>query len=738
MITIQKSVGKSGFNLVKDVRKIQLALLQAGFLSPKDFNQECLDLTIETPILDLRGDILAGDKASSLNDIIEGNARVGEGQLQATIKAIIKLQTDFVVFTQPSGNVEPDGRSLRQLEVLAQRVIKERNLDAVSDIDVVEDEIALTLRVEGKEHIKNFSVQACRAYLIKTWNWNGILKCMQWVYQQKGEKYLVSNNLSGTESDDVLIIPAQAIMYIIELQLQYAIDKLGLKSANVARILQQVDGLAGKGFITKIIKAKSKANFFDESHNKRLTRIEDDIPIIIPGLDSDQESLYQFFRDIVRARNGLWSDKPGIVNVVGFRRRLDQLEKTKYNDTIAVCWLYADENGMLCPNVEVNIASTEPGNRKNARQLVPQTMTLVPGYHHIRQPAGRTRNAVKMGKNKGALVWEDTIDTTMNFHQGRNNFKYPKNNKTGSQNNWLSEHGLWGNQQKGFPSGGFDQLALHQLNLVFSEIYLILSKYGEGKENPPYQNLANMCGKPALTNEGIKGNNIVISWKKNSSKSKKLIDIKKAKQWMLLYWTNKQKEEERFKFTLILEKLGVFEKDNGSKWQSMTKAKLAEKIKEEHISVVVDWQIKYEADPKHIDGRAGETFLKMISRIRQSLSQAERDKKRLDLLFERLNDYPLRNVSRLVQKIKTHFQLNTDKNRLEVQQLAETLPDFEVDVMQHATVGTYSLGCQIIYDTEVFYTFWTNLLARAAKVGQLRWYYTLIDATDLKKSDLIA
>ena len=61
----------------------------------------------------------------------------------------------------------------------------------------------------------------------------------------------------------------------------------------------------------------------------------------------------------------------------------------------------------------------------------------------------------------------------------------------------------------------------------------------------------------------------------------------------------------------------------------------------------------------------------------------------------------------------------------------------KVNLIANVLVKGYSAGCQVIYDTETFYDFWLKLLKRADQTGQRKWYYTLIDATNWKKTDVI-
>lgn len=739
MISIQQSVGNGGVNLIKDVRKIQTALVQTEFLKPTDYNKECLVQTLEQHIAILKNNILDWEleRSVDLEHILEGNFKVEEAQLTATIAAINEFQKKYIPHILPDGKVDPNGRTIRQLAALSERVVTGLETSKASDIVIEGDKITISLRHDVYKTTKILSLSKIRNYIVGAYNWNGIIKMLQFAYENNNDKYLIPNQLNGTESDNLIIIPNQAIIYIIETQLKHSVAKWGLSQPNLSKILREVDGLPGNGFITKIIKAKSREVFYDESKNENQCRIEDDMNIDVPGLKADAEILYQFFRDMVRARNGLWSDVSGVINIVGFRRKIDAKNKTAYNDTIATCWLEADENGILKPNVEVNVASTEPGDRINSRQLVAQTITLVPGYHHLRQPGGRTRNAIKIGKNESGLVWEPG-DTTMNFHQGSNNFTYP-----GGSNHqrkvWLSSHGFTSSHQLGLPTDGFSQQALHELNAAMAEIYLILSRYGLDGRTPAYQNLQKLAALSGVNNDGQANGNITISRILDGvQQGTRTIELQKAKNWFVNFWFKKRSTEDRNKCAIILKKLKILDDVKANKWYELSKAEILGLITDAHINEIVNTQIEYVSDWNSIDGLAGPSFYSCVSGVRQSITEAIADKARLDVLFDSLNDFTLRNVAGLVNKFKKKFFIKTDRNRERVLNLTSELPEFEADIIKNATVGDYSLGCQIIYDTEVFYTFWTNLLKRAQKVGQLRWYYTLIDATELTRSDLIA
>ena len=89
------------------------------------------------------------------------------------------------------------------------------------------------------------------------------------------------------------------------------------------------------------------------------------------------------------------------------------------------------------------------------------------------------------------------------------------------------------------------------------------------------------------------------------------------------------------------------------------------------------------------------------------------------------------------RRFRIGLKINTDQNRENVKLHTRYNDVIEANVIENATVGLYSAGCQVIYDTEVFYEFWNKLLQRAKSSGQRRWYYTLIDATGWKKTDVV-
>ena len=87
--------------------------------------------------------------------------------------------------------------------------------------------------------------------------------------------------------------------------------------------------------------------------------------------------------------------------------------------------------------------------------------------------------------------------------------------------------------------------------------------------------------------------------------------------------------------------------------------------------------------------------------------------------------------------MRTGLRINTNLHRENVRNNTRFDEMKNVDLIANVLVKGYSAGCQVIYDTETFYDFWLKLLKRAEKSGQRKWYYTLIDATNWKKTDVV-
>lgn len=621
------------------------------------------------------------------------------------------------------------------------------------ELSINENEISIKLTIDGVVKNATRSISKSRSFILKKYNWNGVIKLMRFVYKKHDETYEVPENLKGTEADNLLLVPDRGLAFMISCQLLKALDiNKPLKAAKINTILKFADGFAGNDFCNKVI-GKQREVFVNESLNKALKDPQSGTTLSPPASNALPDVYYDYLKRLVRLRNGLWSTEPGVVNLVGLRRVLveKRSEDAGYNDTIAACWL--DQQGI--PHCELNIATTEPGDRSKSRQLLPQTMTLVPGYHNLRQPGGRTRTALKEGSEEGINIRKinDQIpffcdgDTTMNFHQGGNNFLYPskpgltKRQAQRERKLWMSKFGLTESMQKGNPSAKADGETLFKLNHVLTEIYLILSRYGEDGNQAPYRNMSNMTGHPPISRTGVINGKITVS---QDGQADKVIDVANAKFRTVRIWIDgRRNEETKKKIYEILKHISDYTPEEIKTWKNLSMNQIIALIKDEHIEHIVDIQMQYlthiskivKGKRRSVDGIAGNDFYKMIHGIWQKKADAERDKMRMDELLEELDQLPLQ--KRIKNIFKTGMTIRTYTNRTNVLDKTKHLDASDLDIVADVSVGGYSAGCQVFFDTEVFYTFWNKLLHRAQQSGQRRWYYTLIDATKFKKSGVI-
>ncbi|MEM6966152.1 MAG: hypothetical protein AAF573_15410, partial [Bacteroidota bacterium] len=667
----------------------------------------------------------------------KGTRRRAQNHLTATISAIKVFQKKEVGLTRPDGRVDPDRQSLRILnekidllpppipssfdqDTPADRI----NVDDVDQVVLLDGKIEINLNGGNKSKKKVIDTTASRAYILNNYNWSGIVKLMRFAFENNKNEYPLPNHLTGTTADDEVIIPDLGIQYIIQLQLDHQLKLTPPTSRNLDAILKKVDGKPGPGFLSQIV-GVVQAVFLNENNNRSFIYIFTKTKISIPSISDSEDILYDFFRKIVHARNGLWSDNQGVVNIVGLRRVLDKMAGTAYNDGIAVCWL---DHQSGAKKVELSIATTEPGNRFRNRQVTPQTLTMVPGYHKGRQPAGRTRDVLIQSGNNGRFKFEKG-DTTFNFHQGGNKLKVPGNH-------WLSNHGLGGLAMHGFPSRRFSEEQLFGMNLTLSEIYLLLSQYGGRGVIPPYQRMQKLAeAKPIKINKVKNG---VATVTKAGVAKKRNITLSEVKKWMVNYWYhNRLLPKSKVKIFTIIQKLSSWDEDRTKELEKLNKQQILAEITDDFILNIIKKQIEYFPELKDIDGKAGPIFYRVIEGLRPSKAQAKKDFKKMNNLLRTLEKFPFTRMKRLQHQLKNTMQINTDLYREHLKLHVRYDDVIEANIIENATVGTYSAGCQVIYDNEVFYEFWTKLLHRAQQSGQRRWYYTLIDATGWKKTDVI-
>jgi len=386
---------------------------------------------------------------------------------------------------------------------------------------------------EAKEvNKKEFEVTELRKYILKNYNWSGIVWLMHLVSERdlKNFEYVRPTNLRGIPIlDDLLIIPNKAIESIVRLQAKYIIESLckeGKDPKNqINKIKKYVDGRPLETFAKDILKQKKHQKAKNKPYHSYLldqTGYGEAGQCILDytPLNYDQEGKYDFLRQSVLERNGLWSDEEQITNFVTLRRVLFDKNMPKYDDTFFVAWI----NNSI-KYVSEYVGSTEPINRGKHGMLAPQTITMVLGIHaggSIHTVGGRTQNAFR--KLRG---WKDIYrfqmgDTTMNIHFGHPEIKkLPWLVGKKAPSPFSNKNDILDN------SNEYNSTEL-EAYLQIIRMLTILTKYGDGIKRSnlsAYKNLKNIYYLESSIKVDYNDVNHRFSKWKNNSILKKLIKI---------------------------------------------------------------------------------------------------------------------------------------------------------------------------------------------------------------------
>ncbi len=745
MIVIQKKVGDTtkAVNQTRDLAKIQLALFSIGILSKSAFKKEMLDLLLPPNSASSKA-ILTSEfepVSTKLKELPKTNKQIPRSKIPLTIAAIRKFQKDVVGSSSPDGRIDPGFGTLKKLVAKVKALPKpqprpveptdvpdsfetgatETRIDTGNEVQQVGENIIVTISAGGTTETKKIPIASSRNFISNYYNWSGIVKLMNFVYKKNSDTYNRPTNLEGIDEDNSLIIPDDGIRYVIKQQLAYQKKKTPPRASNLKTILKGVDGKPGNGFLTNIIK-KSRIVFTNEVNNKSL-KDENNNKLTIPSLKDGEAVLYDFFKNIVIARNGLWSDNQGVTNLVGLRRNLDRMMATEYNDSLVACW--KDESGN--PRVEINIATTEPGNKNRHRTVAPQTLSALFGFHHGRQPAGRTRNLLVQSSKNGKYTW--VLDKGFNFHQGGNTFKFPRNH-------WLTTYGIDDSMKGGSTTAKFNLKDLFKLNLTLTEIYYLLSQFGTDGKVAPYQNLKNLAESKPMKIDKVENGIVTIS--QEGLRSSRKINLHEAKKWMVSRWYDKRfNDTSREVIAKILSDASGMDEKQMTDMENLKRSEVIAKIEDEWVVKVIEHQFKFYPKLGDIDGKAGPDYYRTLVGIRPSKEEAKEVYPRVEELIKSLEKLPLKKVSSLQKVLRTGLRIHSNFHRENVRNNTQFDEEKKVDFIANVLVKGYSAGCQVIYDTETFYDFWLKLLKRAEKTGQRKWYYTLIDATTWKKTDVV-
>lgn len=268
--------------------------------------------------------------------------------------------------------------------------------------------LEITNMKTGKTILHTIQISEARTWLVTHYNWNGIIRIMKRLFEEFGSTYTQPTNLQGTSADDALIVPDKAIEYIVRLQ---AANYDPGTFQTVRKIKRSIDGKLKPDMAKSLFEVEKHTTIMEESSTEKLEQGGKPIPAI-----NFEKPNYDTLRKIVLASNGLWSDSPNIVNIVGVRNVRDPMAKTKWNDVIIICWINSSSKEKD-KQAKPFVSTTEPGSRVKSRQLMPQTVSVIRGYHHGRQPALRTEHVI--AKERGKSPKRSFVSlSSFNIHPG--------------------------------------------------------------------------------------------------------------------------------------------------------------------------------------------------------------------------------------------------------------------------------------------------------------------------------
>jgi hypothetical protein len=552
---------------------------------------------------------------------------------------------------------------------------------------------------------KPIRIAAIRGYLlddkVAQYTLNAVVRIAKFVAGELDLQYTIPTDLSGTPADDKKILPDDIALGIVLLQAHKGIP---------------VDGFAGADFIRKVMglhqdlrfSAHCRAAFMDESSNK-IAVTGSGQRIIMPDFKASETVAYDFLRNITLVRNGLWSDRPNIVNLTGIRL-VKGNASIQWDDTISVCWV--DSTGKK--HAKVYTATTEPGNRKLYKNMLPQTIIFYPGYHQGKQPALRGHRTMAFDPTKNnpdRLIFNTDDARGLNMHSG---------GTVGAMKS-LVKYIL--------PVGANNETELRAV-LVFMEIFRILSRWGLDATRPAWENLSGWAAAKALRAGPISGSSVPI-FQDEKTAAVRSIYIPAARGWLAKKWANNR--------PILLKILRSVEPSFNPppNFNQLNTAGLETVISNQHILGIAKRQCDYFFDAKKVDGLAGNTYLALLNaEIPDDGALAQLANKD----FARMNE--LLKLSDGGNTVLTTTRKNYVK-KIITQTLLERAKFVESEAIKGLEasgqkikdlVGTWSILCQVVFGPEMFYEMMEYALRNILETGQRRLYYTLIDEATVPKA----
>ena len=377
---------------------------------------------------------------------------------------------------------EQEARRWRNTQAARQQTSKSLSLGGTVAEQNSKNSNLFSVSKDGKTLASAVDIEAARAWMIGSskdnkwdrgvhYNYNTAIRIGKYVSEHvSGVNFNTPTNLEGNAKDDHKIVTGNVIMGVALLQARKGLTVTGIPNGSFIKNVM--------GEFSKQKDKTAELNFMNKETSNTSMADEDGKTIAIPNFQSaDEATLYDFFRDITLARNGLWSDESQITNIVSLRRELDSASSTDWNDTLAVAWTEGTGANAV-KHCNTYIGSTEAGNNKKNRHIQPQTALTLLGEHVGRQSGGRNSHLLVQGANKGDLSFDANDGNGFNFHPG---------GMSGSRGGiGVTNYALSSVPGAGGAMNDYEFKVQHLL----SEIFYVLGNWGKDRKKSAYTYLS--------------------------------------------------------------------------------------------------------------------------------------------------------------------------------------------------------------------------------------------------------
>lgn len=594
--------------------------------------------------------------------------------------------------------------------------------------------ITFKLGEGGDEKEEIHSTTVVREYLIKNYNWNGIVNMMHALEEKSDrlETYTRPTTLKGIPADDdVLIIPDEAIEAIIYEQAKYAIETTFVEAPqdNINDILKDVNGQPLDDFAENIL-STTYDDFLKEVDNTEMSY--EGTTVAMPNLKTVSEAdLYDFLKGITLARNGLWLEDDGLTNLVSIRREIVTAsnQDTGFNDSLLLAW---KEGGVK--KSSKYIATTEPGRLNTERgKLLPQSTTLFLGLHKfgtskIQIPAGRTINNYRKKANSDGNEFSPD-DDGINIHYASVSQRAPVGLPTSA-----SSYGIGANNS----NVGYTDVETEAL-LTAIEVYRYLADWGAGTSGTSiscYKNLENHTKTYTLS--GIVGTTDATKKIEIKEGTNVEHDVKLStyRTYVGANYGASSKKTNAVKLLMYHHNLTV-DGTLASSYDDTSMANIVTELKKEEVfESIIKLQYSEELVFSNVDGKPGGGTITKIDRtaaqktedttaFNEKIEKAESDWESLTASFETWGaNADLSDALR--DSLKTGLKIADERKDKSVTDI-----DDHGGQELEGNVGGWSYGCQVISGVQKFFHFMYDLSQFVESTDQERWYYTVIESSSL-------